>query len=566
MADQDIKSNQQIDKLMKLKQSALEQGDQARADSIQSRIDRMMTNLPNLPTPEAPTLASSSPATGKSFSLEETLTPGSGAIKPRSTRFLSQGDFPDPGLTVPSAPGGLEQTMERLTKLKDRKPNSPGVDRMLERVKERMGLLASGGTSGGTGTSGSTGGTGGTSEDQPKSDSILPSSPSDEDSAQLASELAFKDIEKRILDAMQISDRELQIQKEIDDLYAGLDLGFQNIDEKRLTQRLAVGERAALEKQVLAKIDAKQRELQRFQSGRMGKLSMLEKELGFRNSELTRDFQREQLGFQEEKFEFDKENQLFQNALASAKSGLLYDPETNTFSQIEGTSSLSQKERADLEKGLNDRFVKQSAEYVTIRDSFARVQASAIDPSGAGDLALIFNYMKILDPSSVVRESEFATAQNSASVPERIRGLYNQVLQGTRLSDAQRDDFVDRAGRLFDTQDVLHNQRKDEFTRLAGLQGVRPEAVIQELGLPSGLDTFTPSGAQINLVPSDTGILDGAALSAIDRELLAGTTPIGDIISLASELGITQDQIIGRWNELNADQQTLSAYRKQLGL
>jgi len=34
--------------------------------------------------------------------------------------------------------------------------------------------------------------------------------------------------------------------------------------------------------------------------------------------------------------------------------------------------------------------------------------------------------MKILDPGSVVREGEFATAQNSAGIPERIRAKYNR--------------------------------------------------------------------------------------------------------------------------------------------
>jgi len=71
------------------------------------------------------------------------------------------------------------------------------------------------------------------------------------------------------------------------------------------------------------------------------------------------------------------------------------------------------------EDKLRDDFRSESKEFVKVRDAYGRILST--DASAAGDLALIFNYMKILDPGSVVREGEFATAQNSAGIPERIR-------------------------------------------------------------------------------------------------------------------------------------------------
>jgi hypothetical protein len=81
--------------------------------------------------------------------------------------------------------------------------------------------------------------------------------------------------------------------------------------------------------------------------------------------------------------------------------------------------------------------------------AFGRVISSAQDPSAAGDLALIFNYMKVLDPGSTVREGEFATAQNAGGVGERVISLYNSIKRGERLSPDQRADFVDRSRRLY---------------------------------------------------------------------------------------------------------------------
>ena len=68
--------------------------------------------------------------------------------------------------------------------------------------------------------------------------------------------------------------------------------------------------------------------------------------------------------------------------------------------------------------------------------------------SAAGDISFIYQYMKMLDPGSVVREGEFATAQNAAGVPERISNMYNRALKGTRLSPAQRQEFLATADQL----------------------------------------------------------------------------------------------------------------------
>ena len=53
------------------------------------------------------------------------------------------------------------------------------------------------------------------------------------------------------------------------------------------------------------------------------------------------------------------------------------------------------------EDKLRDDFRSESKEFVKVRDAYGRILST--DASAAGDLALIFNYMKILDPGSVVR-------------------------------------------------------------------------------------------------------------------------------------------------------------------
>ena len=113
-----------------------------------------------------------------------------------------------------------------------------------------------------------------------------------------------------------------------------------------------------------------------------------------------------------------------------------------------------------------------------VRASYNRIKASAKDPSAAGDLALIFNYMKMLDPGSVVRESEFATAQNAAGVPDRVRALYNRVIDGERMALDQRADFVSRSDALWSSQVDSQKELDEQFQTFADKWGIDTEGII----------------------------------------------------------------------------------------
>lgn len=124
--------------------------------------------------------------------------------------------------------------------------------------------------------------------------------------------------------------------------------------------------------------------------------------------------------------------------------------------------------------------LKPVKDFSDISFAFSRIVRSASDPSPAGDLALIFNFMKVLDPSSVVREGEFATASNAGGVDERIRSLYNQVMEGTRLTETQRADFVDRASRLYRGAEEQYNSVAEQYTNFATQAGLDPTQVIPD--------------------------------------------------------------------------------------
>jgi rRNA processing protein Krr1/Pno1 len=127
---------------------------------------------------------------------------------------------------------------------------------------------------------------------------------------------------------------------------------------------------------------------------------------------------------------------------------------------------------------LRDDYNQLSKTFILVRDAHQRVMASANDPSAAGDLALIFNYMKVLDPTSVVRESEFAQAAQTGAFGERIKAAVQKVISGERLSDATRRDFLDRSERLYQAAEQNQSDLENRFKGISERSGVNPENVI----------------------------------------------------------------------------------------
>lgn len=147
------------------------------------------------------------------------------------------------------------------------------------------------------------------------------------------------------------------------------------------------------------------------------------------------------------------------------------------------TKDLSQKRGGELfqmEDKMRSSFEKQSGDFIKVRDAYGRISASATDPSPAGDLSLIFNYMKVLDPGSTVREGEFATAQNAGGIDSTIRNFYNRIASGERLNEAQRTDFVGRASKLYDAQLKGQEQLEKDYISKAKRYELNPENIITD--------------------------------------------------------------------------------------
>lgn len=129
---------------------------------------------------------------------------------------------------------------------------------------------------------------------------------------------------------------------------------------------------------------------------------------------------------------------------------------------------------------LRDDYEKQVAPYIAAREGYQKVVQAAGDPTQAGAIAMVFGYMKTLDPGSTVREGEQASVQNSGTIPQTITNLYNKLLAGkSSLSAEQRADFAASAKGQFEVYQRTFESANTRFGDLAKSYGYAPERVTR---------------------------------------------------------------------------------------
>ena len=102
---------------------------------------------------------------------------------------------------------------------------------------------------------------------------------------------------------------------------------------------------------------------------------------------------------------------------------------------------------------LRDDFRADSTDFIKKRNSYNNVISSARDAEttgeGASDLALIYAFTKLQDPT-MVTEQEIQNAINTGRFSERVKAAFNKVLAGGKLTPEIRNDFVNTAKKLYD--------------------------------------------------------------------------------------------------------------------
>lgn len=155
------------------------------------------------------------------------------------------------------------------------------------------------------------------------------------------------------------------------------------------------------------------------------------------------------------------------------------DPKDPTRVVAQMSKSKDPEKLNTVEDTVRKEFLGQAKPYIEVGQAYKKVAEAGKNPSAAGDIAMIFGFMKILDPGSVVREGEFATAQNAAGIPDRVRAQYNAAINGQRLTDVQRTDFLNQANNIIQSQRENFNSTiKPFYDGIVKDRNLKPENVL----------------------------------------------------------------------------------------
>ena len=192
---------------------------------------------------------------------------------------------------------------------------------------------------------------------------------------------------------------------------------------------------------------------------------------------------------------------------------LLTDPGTGEIVQT-FMKGQDDSDQGRAESTMFNQFMQAAREPALLANRWRAIQAVRDDQTPAGDVSLIFAFMKMIDPGSVVRESEFATAANTGSVPQRVWAMYNRAIRGERLDENVRLDFIRQAANLARSSRDGFQEIRTQFMDRAGRNKLDPEDVVIDFW--AGADIPDPAGDRVSLTGAGVSPPTGAGPGRTD--------------------------------------------------
>jgi hypothetical protein len=124
--------------------------------------------------------------------------------------------------------------------------------------------------------------------------------------------------------------------------------------------------------------------------------------------------------------------------------------------------------------------------YNEVNTAYKQIKVSTERPSPANDLAAATKFMKLLDPNSVVRESELIMAVEASGLADRISNTGNRILKGEKLTPTQRKDFFDAATQFYKIAEDKKRAIDTQYTNIGIESNLNYKNVIP------GIKTFNP--------------------------------------------------------------------------
>jgi len=172
---------------------------------------------------------------------------------------------------------------------------------------------------------------------------------------------------------------------------------------------------------------------------------------------------------------------------------------------LKATGGIDPAKAFEQEEKLRKEYQGRTKVYGELGTTFSNIQSSANAKSGPGDIALITGFMKMLDPGSVVRETEFATARDTAGLYTRLENSLKKAESGQFLQPNQRQEFVNLAKQYYESAQKKAAEDKKALGVVVKNYRLNPENVFgqEEVGGGAGRGSVNPPAAGTRTVTVD---------------------------------------------------------------
>jgi hypothetical protein len=113
-----------------------------------------------------------------------------------------------------------------------------------------------------------------------------------------------------------------------------------------------------------------------------------------------------------------------------------------------------------------------------VRSAYNIIDVGLKSKSPAGDLTAATKFMKILDPDSVVRDTELKMAMDATGLVDRAQNYFQRLASGEKLTPNQREDFRNVATKLYQAAESVKVKYDNQYIDIAKSNKLDPSKVI----------------------------------------------------------------------------------------
>lgn len=165
--------------------------------------------------------------------------------------------------------------------------------------------------------------------------------------------------------------------------------------------------------------------------------------------------------------------------------------------QASGSNVSTDNERALMSQFRGEQIVKDYNDILGQKGTIDQYIQNGV--GGPADLALVFSFMKGLDPTSVVRETEYETAAKSGNIFQGVFSKFNGYFKdkGGFLPENVKQEFQNLVSQKLKVKEAQYNNVKSQYEQIASRQGLNSQNVV--IDYASGKLPETPISPLKNL-------------------------------------------------------------------